>query len=152
MAAIPVSTSRTSGRARAQAGPSDAGRIYSFCNGTTTEDNCVFYGRDVEGELTIIRVANIIFKSTVIIECPVGANHIPAPSSPYVDYTKLPKNKVASWPEVVPHGGLLGGVVWGNMMDYMRRVSAHVSIGRAHRGNPRKPTNDYFTLVRKDVA
>lgn len=69
-----------------------------------------------------------------------------------VDYTELPKNKVASWPDVVPHGGLLGGIVWGNMQDYMRRVSAHVSIGRAHRGNPRKPTNDYFTLVRKDVA
>jgi hypothetical protein len=66
-----------------------------------------------------------------------------------IDYNKLPKQKPASWPEIVPNEGVIGGLVYGRMIDYMRKVSTHVAIGRAHKG---KPMNEYFTLVRKDVA
>jgi hypothetical protein len=44
--------------------------------------------------------------------------------------------------------GLLGGVVYGGMIDIVRYVSKHVSIGRAKRGG--KLADMYFTLCRRD--
>ncbi len=67
-----------------------------------------------------------------------------------IDYRKLPKSKPAGWPEIRDNQGGLGGLVYGNMVDYMRRVSAHVSIGRATKNG--KTMDAWFTLVRKDVA
>jgi hypothetical protein len=67
-----------------------------------------------------------------------------------IDYTKLPKSKPASWPEIRDNDGGIGGIVYGNMIDYMRKVSTHVSIGRATKHG--KTMDAWFTLVRKDVA
>jgi hypothetical protein len=67
-----------------------------------------------------------------------------------IDYTKLPKSKPASWPEIRDNTGGIGALVYGNMVDYMRKVSTHVSIGRATRHG--KYMDAWFTLVRKDVA
>jgi hypothetical protein len=66
-----------------------------------------------------------------------------------IDYTKVPKNKPASWPEIAPNSGGLGSLVYGGMIDYLRGISAHVSIGRAYKG---KAMDAWFALVRKDVA
>jgi hypothetical protein len=66
-----------------------------------------------------------------------------------IDYTKLPKSKPAGWPEIRPNEGGIGALVYGGMIDYMRKVSTHVSIGRAYKG---KAMSAWFTLVRKDVA
>jgi hypothetical protein len=65
-----------------------------------------------------------------------------------VDYKKLPKHKPASWPEIRESSGI-GALVYGGMTDYMRALSAHVSIGRAYKG---KAMDAWFTLVRKDVS
>jgi len=66
-----------------------------------------------------------------------------------IDYTKLPKHKPASWPAIEPNTGGLGSLVYGGMIDYLRGISAHVSIGRAYKG---KAMDAWFALVRKDVA
>jgi hypothetical protein len=64
------------------------------------------------------------------------------------DYTMLPTSKPESWPEIKPNSGLLGGVVYGGMIDIVRAISSHVCIGRAKRGG--KLSDMYFTLCRKD--
>jgi hypothetical protein len=66
-----------------------------------------------------------------------------------IDYTKVPKSKPASWPEIQPNERGLGSLVYGGMIDYVRAISTHVSIGRAYKG---KPMDAWFALVRKDVA
>ncbi len=66
-----------------------------------------------------------------------------------IDYTKIPKSKPASWPDVKTNEGGLGSLVYGGMVDYLRGLSAHVSIGRAYKG---KAMDAWFALVRKDVA
>lgn len=67
-----------------------------------------------------------------------------------VDYTKLPKSKPAGWPEIKDNTGGFSALVYGGMTDYMRKVSTHVSIGRAFKRG--KPIGAFFTLVRRDVA
>jgi hypothetical protein len=67
-----------------------------------------------------------------------------------IDYTKLPKTKPAGWPELAPNGGIIPGLVYGNMIDYLRKISAHVSIGRAWKHG--KPIQAWFALVRKDAS
>lgn len=67
-----------------------------------------------------------------------------------IDYRSLPKAKVASWPEIKGNDGGLGALVYGGMIDYMRGISTHVSIGRAYKQG--KAMDAWFTLVRKDVS
>lgn len=66
-----------------------------------------------------------------------------------IDYTKLPKHKPASWPDIKPNEGGLGALVYGGMVDYLRGISTHVSIGRAYKG---KAMDAWFALVRKDPS
>lgn len=66
-----------------------------------------------------------------------------------IDYTNVPKTKPASWPEIRRNAGFIPGIVYGGMVDYLRGISSHVSIGRAHKG---KAMSVWFTLVRKDVS
>lgn len=66
-----------------------------------------------------------------------------------IDYTRVPKTKPAGWPDIKPNEGGLGALVYGGMIDYLRGISAHVSIGRAYKG---KAMNAWFALVRKDVS
>jgi hypothetical protein len=66
-----------------------------------------------------------------------------------IDYTKVPKSKPPSWPDIEANdSGFLNKVVWGGMVDYLRRVSTHVSIGRATKDG--KAIGQYFALVRRD--
>ncbi len=66
-----------------------------------------------------------------------------------VDYYEVPDAPVApGWPAVVDNS--VGGqrLVYNGTRDFMRRVSAHVSIGRAYKGELRLPS--YFVLCRED--
>lgn len=68
-----------------------------------------------------------------------------------IDYGKVPTTKPASWPEIESNDrGLLNTIVWGGMVDYLRRVSEHVSVGRATKNG--KAIGQYFALVRRDVS
>ncbi len=48
-----------------------------------------------------------------------------------IDYTKIPAHKPESWPPIVPNETRLGHVVYSGMVDMMRGISSHVTIGRA---------------------
>jgi hypothetical protein len=66
-----------------------------------------------------------------------------------VDYFQVPDGPVPSeWPKVVPNSKGLQRFVYHGTRDFMRRVSAHVSIGAAHKGE--KALDHYFVLVRQD--
>lgn len=65
-----------------------------------------------------------------------------------VDYGRLPPRKPGSWPEIIPNSARIGRFVWVGMVDRLRKVSAHVTIGRAYRHG--KPSDDYFALCRED--
>ncbi len=68
-----------------------------------------------------------------------------------IDYGKVPTSKPASWPAIEANDkGILNGIVWGGMVDYLRRVSQHVSVGFATKGG--KPIGQYFALVRREVS
>lgn len=67
-----------------------------------------------------------------------------------IDYRSVPKHKPASWPAIAKNEGLLAGTVYGGMIDYLRRISTHVSIGIATRDE--KPRGHWFALVRRDVS
>jgi hypothetical protein len=63
-----------------------------------------------------------------------------------IDYTRVPNAKPDAWPAIKPNDGL-GKLVYGGMIDVMRGISSHVSIGRAFRGG--KWTDNYFVLCRE---
>ncbi len=49
-----------------------------------------------------------------------------------VDYRKIPSKAIPKdWPTVVPNSGFIPTLVFGGMVDILRGVSKHVSIGRA---------------------
>jgi hypothetical protein len=70
------------------------------------------------------------------------------PSSYLIDYTRLPPKKPASWPRIRTNEERLSRFVYSRMKDYMRRVSEHVSIGRAYRSG--KAMDAWFVLCRED--
>lgn len=65
----------------------------------------------------------------------------------FVDYTVIPDEKVDSWPPLMRNETRLGLVVYAGMIDHLRRVSEHMTIGRAYK---KKPMNAWFVLVRDD--
>ncbi len=70
-----------------------------------------------------------------------------------VDYLRVPDGKVpAGWPKVVPNTVGLQRFVYFRTRDFMRRVSAHMSIGRAaeQRAKGDRELDFWFTLCRRD--
>ena len=65
-----------------------------------------------------------------------------------IDYRKVPTAKPDSWPEIIPNEAKLGRFVYAGMVDVMRGLSDHVSIGRAMKGG--KWMDAWFVLVRED--
>lgn len=66
-----------------------------------------------------------------------------------IDYHRVPAHDVpAGWPKVVPNSRGLQMFVYDKTRDFMRRVSAHVTIGAAYKGDKRMGA--YFMLVRED--
>ena len=65
-----------------------------------------------------------------------------------VDYFQIPDGDVApGWPPVVDNHWRLQRFVYEGTRDFMRRVSAHVSIGAAFKGD--RPLDHYFVLCRQ---
>lgn len=65
-----------------------------------------------------------------------------------VDYFQIPDGEVPTgWPRVVDNHWRLQRFVYQGTRDFMRRVSAHVSIGAAFKGE--RPLDHYFVLCRR---
>jgi hypothetical protein len=65
-----------------------------------------------------------------------------------VDYFRVPSGPVpAGWPRVVPNSEGLQRFVFHETRDYLRRVSAHVSVGAAYKRD--RPLDHYFVLCRR---
>jgi hypothetical protein len=67
-----------------------------------------------------------------------------------IDYTMLPKEKPEAWPPIVAHRMPFGKLAFDGMVDVMRGVSSHVTIGRARK--LRGYIDTWFVLVREDPA
>lgn len=70
-----------------------------------------------------------------------------------VDYHRVPEPGVVlpdGWPDVVPNSVGLQKFVYFETRDFMRKVSEHVSIGRAAKED--KLLDFWFVLCRKDVV
>jgi hypothetical protein len=66
-----------------------------------------------------------------------------------VDYFQVPDGPVpAGWPAVKRNAQGLQRFVYDGTRNYMRRVSKHVSIGAAYKGET--PLDHYFVLCRED--
>jgi hypothetical protein len=67
-----------------------------------------------------------------------------------LDYRRIPTRKVDAWPPIRPNDGLIGSIAFGGMVDYLRGISTHVSIGTATKDG--KSRNMWFALVRRDPS
>lgn len=67
-----------------------------------------------------------------------------------IDYTMMPPEKPDAWPPIIPNSARLGRFVYYGMIDVMRGISSHVSIGRAKKKG--KYIDAWFVLVREDRA
>lgn len=65
-----------------------------------------------------------------------------------VDYTRMPGDKPDTWPTIKSNGSGFSRFVYYDMIDYLRKVSQHVCIGRAVRGG--KEQDNWFLLCRED--
>ena len=65
-----------------------------------------------------------------------------------IDYRKIPPSKPETWPEILPNTAKLGSLVYAGMVDIMRGLSSHVTIGRAMKGG--KYMDAWFVLCRED--
>ncbi len=64
-----------------------------------------------------------------------------------VDYYRVPPDKPATWPAIQPNDRGVTRLVYGFMHDFLRRVSDHVTIGRAYKLD--RETPNCFTLCRE---
>ncbi len=63
----------------------------------------------------------------------------------YIDYTTLPVERPSSFPEIEPNEKGFSNLVYGNMIDVMRRVHGRILIGRAIKKG--ELTENYFVLA-----
>lgn len=80
------------------------------------------------------------------------AHYFPDRKEIGIDYLQVPPEGSAfpdGWPALKPNTSGLQRFVYNGMIDYMRKVSAHVTIGRAYRGGTQEQPN-YFLLCRNE--
>ncbi len=68
-----------------------------------------------------------------------------------IDYTAVPPTNAklpSGWPKILPNSAKLSRFIYNGTKDYLRRVSEHVTIGRAARAG--KDMDNWFVLVRQD--
>jgi hypothetical protein len=73
--------------------------------------------------------------------------HQDGPVPAAIDYRVVPPEAPPGWPTVKRNDQGMSRFVYNGMVDYLRRVSTHVLIGRAHRGGKELP--NYFLLCRE---
>jgi hypothetical protein len=66
-----------------------------------------------------------------------------------IDYRKLPPGKPDRWPAIKPNEAGISRLIYAGMIDVMRGVSKHVSVGRALKGG--QFMDAYFVLCRDDT-
>jgi hypothetical protein len=71
----------------------------------------------------------------------------PARPEVLIDYTRLPAGRAEGWPEVRGNERGLSRFVYGFMVDRLRRVSEHVTIGSAARHG--RDIGSWFVLCRE---
>lgn len=71
-----------------------------------------------------------------------------APGEVHIDYRRLPAERMDGVPALRENTSFPDVLVYGHMVDVMRGISAHVSVGRAVRRG--KESNNYFLLCRED--
>jgi hypothetical protein len=64
-----------------------------------------------------------------------------------IDYTRVPTGRAEGWPEIRPNDRGLARFVYGFMVDRLRRVSEHVTIGSAARHG--RELGSWFALCRE---
>lgn len=64
-----------------------------------------------------------------------------------IDYTRLPNGKAPSWPDISSNEERLSRFVYSGMIDALRGVSTHVTVGRAIRNG--KVADNWFVLCRQ---
>ena len=64
-----------------------------------------------------------------------------------VDYYQVPPSRPATWPPIERNEDGVSRMVYGHMQDFLRRVSDHVTIGRAYKHD--RETPNCFTLCRE---
>jgi hypothetical protein len=64
-----------------------------------------------------------------------------------IDYRRIPDERPVDWPELRGNTGVISRFVYGFMVDTLRRVSQHVTIGSAARKG--KDTGNWFMLCRE---
>lgn len=86
-----------------------------------------------------------------LIEHAVGPGYFVASQGPgdevLIDYTRLPDTKLPGWPEIASNAERLSRFVYAGMIDALRAVSQHVTVGRAIRNG--KVQDNWFVLCRK---
>ena len=65
-----------------------------------------------------------------------------------IDYTRIPSEAPPSWPALRGNEGIPARFVYGFMVDTLRRVSEHVTIGSAARKG--RDMGSWFLLCRED--
>jgi len=66
----------------------------------------------------------------------------------FIDYTQIPPAKPDAWPPIMQNEARLGRFVYSGMIDIMRGISTHVSIGRAKKKG--EMMDAWFVLCRQD--
>jgi len=74
----------------------------------------------------------------------------PARGEVRIDYRRVPDRHPAGWPEIRSNERGLARLVYGFMVDTLRRVAEHVTIGSAARNG--RDLGSWFVLVREDPA
>ena len=78
------------------------------------------------------------------------ARQAPSHTEILIDYEQLPQRTPEGWPVVRSNERGISRFVYGHMIDTLRRVSRHVSVGAASRHG--QAPEAYFTLCRYDAS
>jgi hypothetical protein len=65
-----------------------------------------------------------------------------------IDYARIPGERRDDWPGIRDNDSGVARLVYGSMVDTLRRVSEHVTVGSAARHG--RNLNSWFVLCRQD--
>lgn len=108
-----------------------------FCRPPKTEDQSVLWGYNHGVTEKLVGPGYFITRDT-------GGD---SRGEVVIDYTRVPPAKPAEWPAIKPNERGISNLVYAGMHDFMRKVSTHVSIGRAYKKG--RETVNCFVLCRE---
>jgi hypothetical protein len=89
-------------------------------------------------------------RAGAVVENAVGPGYYVAYEGPgdevLIDYTRVPDAKPDHWPKIASNKSGLSRLVYADMVDALRAVSKHVTVGRAIKGG--KVLDNWFVLCR----